>query len=463
MKKGDIITDLEITSISADGKAVGRHEGLVVFVKQGAPGDIADVEVTFKKKKFAEGRIVNLKKASDERVEPFCQHFGTCGGCKWQHLSYEAQLNSKQSHVEENLAKISGLDLPEVLPIVGSEKTMYYRNKLEFTFSNKRWLTKKEISTEGELERNGLGFHVPKRFDKVLDLQECHLQEEPSNSLRLAIKKYALENDLSFFDIRDQHGLLRNLIVRTTLGQTMVIIQVFEPQMEAIDSLMDFLKSEFPEITSLNYIINQKKNETFFDQEVVCVHGTEYIEEKLGDLTFRIGPKSFFQTNSTQAERLYQIATDMAELTGNELVYDLYTGTGTIANYIAKKVKKVVGVEYVPEAIEDAKVNSEINGISNTAFFAGDMKDVLNDAFVSENGQPDVMIVDPPRAGMHIDVVETIVRIRPDRLVYVSCNPATQARDLEFLAEGYTVEKIQPVDMFPHTHHVENVILLKAK
>lgn len=464
MKKGDIIEDLEITGISSEGKAVGRYDGMVVFVKEGAPGDIIDVEISFKKKKFAEGRIAKLKTASASRTEPFCMHFGTCGGCKWQHLDYKAQLKFKQGHVEENLAKISGLDLPAVKPIIGSEKTRLYRNKLEYTFSNKRWLTKDEIDSEGELERNGLGFHVPRRFDKVLDISECHLQADPSDAIRNALRAYALEKALTFFDIRDQHGLLRNLIIRTTsIGQTMVIVQVFEPDQKAIDGIMEFLKMEFPQITSLNYIINQKKNETFQDQEVVCVHGTPYIEEKMGDLTFRIGPKSFYQTNSKQAEVLYEVAVKMAGLKGEEVVYDLYTGTGTIANYIARSSKKVVGVEYVPEAIEDAKVNAEINGIGNTSFFAGDMKDVLNQEFVSTHGKPDVIIVDPPRAGMHLDVVETIVNIRPDRLVYVSCNPATQARDLEYLAEGFSIEEIQPLDMFPQTQHVENVILLKAK
>ncbi len=463
MNKGDIISSLEITGISADGKSVGRHDGIVVFVKEGVPGDVAEVEITYKRRRFLEGKITNLVKASEHRSEPFCEHFGTCGGCKWQHLSYEGQLKFKQDHVEENLTKISGMDLPKIKPIIGSAETQYYRNKLEYTFSNKRWLTKEEIGSEGELDRNGLGFHIPGMFDKILDIKNCYHQAEPSNSIRNAVKKYAAEHALTFFDIRDQHGFLRNLIIRTTsTGETMVMLQVFEPNQPAIDAIMEFLKSEFPEITSLNYIINQKKNETIFDQEVVCVSGTPYIQEKMGELTFRIGPKSFYQTNSKQAERLYEVAAEMAQLTGEETVYDLYTGTGTIANFVAGKSKKVVGVEYVPEAIEDAKVNSEINGITNTAFFAGDMKDVLNDAFVKKHGRPDVIITDPPRAGMHEDVVEALVRIRPERIVYVSCNPATQARDIELLSEAFTVEEIQPIDMFPHTQHVENVILLKA-
>jgi 23S rRNA (uracil1939-C5)-methyltransferase len=348
-------------------------------------------------------------------------------------------------------------------PIIGSEETKYYRNKLEYTFSNKRWLTQEEIGSDTVLERNGLGFHVPGKFDKVLDIDTCHLQADPSNGIRNGLKKYALENGLTFFDIREQHGLLRNLIIRTaTTGELMVIVQFFEPNKKAIVAIMEFLKTEFPEITSLNYIINEKKNETFHDQEVVCYAGTPFIQEKMADLTFRIGPKSFYQTNSLQAERLYEVAARMAALTGQETVYDLYTGTGTIANYVARNAKKVIGVEYVPEAIEDAKVNSQINAITNTAFFAGDMKDVLSEAFVEKNGRPDVIIVDPPRAGMHEDVVEMLQRIKPDRLVYVSCNPATQARDIEWLSEAFSVEEIQPVDMFPQTQHVENVILMKA-
>jgi 23S rRNA (uracil1939-C5)-methyltransferase len=463
MDRGAIIEKLEITSITSEGKSLGRHDGLVVFVDQSVPGDVADVEITYTRRRFVEGKIKQLITPSPHRAASFCEHFGTCGGCKWQQLSYPAQLQYKQDHVAENLTKLSGLDLPLINPIIGSEETKYYRNKLEYTFSNKRWLTQEEIGSDAVLERNGLGFHVPRRFDKVLDINNCYLQAEPSNAIRLAVKKYAMENALTFFDIREQHGLLRNLIIRTsTTGQVMVIVQVFEPNMDAINDLMAFLGNEFPEITSLNYIINQKKNETYSDQEVVCVKGTTYIEEQMGDLTFRIGPKSFYQTNSRQAEKLYEVAAKMAALTGNEVVYDLYTGIGTIANYIARKAKKVIGVEYVPEAIEDANVNSAINGITNTSFFAGDMKNVLNDAFVAEHGTPDVVIVDPPRAGMHEDVVEMLQRIKPERLVYVSCNPATQARDIEWLSEAFSVEEIQPVDMFPHTQHVENVILLKA-
>jgi len=463
MKYGDIVENLEITGISSEGKSIGRHDGLVVFVKDGVPGDVADVMITHQRRRFVEGQVHKLHTTSPHRSEPFCEHFGTCGGCKWQHLSYEAQLAFKQDHVAENLIKISGLELPQIQTIIASDKTTHYRNKLEYTFSNKRWLTKEEIGSDSVLERNACGFHIPKRFDKILDITTCHLQADPSNEIRLAIKGYAIKHGLTFFDIREQHGLLRNLIIRTsTTGDLMVIVQFFETAHDTIKKLMTFLKEQFPQVTSLNFIINQKKNETFHDQEVVCYHGLPYIQEKMGALTFRIGPKSFYQTNSEQAHKLYQLAEKMADFNGDEVVYDLYTGTGTIANFVAGKVKKVVGVEYVPEAIEDAKVNSEINGITNTEFFAGDMKDVLNQEFVKAHGQPDVVIADPPRAGMHADVIEVLNKIKPAKLVYVSCNPATQARDIELLSSAFEVVEIQPVDMFPQTQHVENVILLKS-
>ncbi|MCP4456620.1 MAG: 23S rRNA (uracil(1939)-C(5))-methyltransferase RlmD [Cytophagales bacterium] len=464
MKFGEIVENLEITGISSEGKSIGRHDGLVVFVKDGVPGDVADVQITHRRRRFVEGQIHKLHTSSPHRTKPFCEHFGTCGGCKWQHLSYEAQLQYKQEHVSENLAKISGLELPRINEIIHSQETTHYRNKLEFTFSNKRWLTKEEIGTDSVLDRNALGFHIPKRFDKILDINTCHLQADPSNEIRLAVKDYAVKNGITFFDIREQHGLLRNLIIRTSsTGELMVIVQFFETAYETIKKLMSFLKEEFPKITSLNYIINQKKNETFNDQKVICYNGTPFIQEQMDDLTFRIGPKSFYQTNSKQAHRLYQIAEEMAEFKGDEVVFDLYTGTGTIANFIARKVKKVVGVEYVPEAIEDAKVNSEINEINNTEFFAGDMKDVLNEEFVKAHGQPDVIIADPPRAGMHADVIEVLNKIKPSKLVYVSCNPATQARDIELLSGTFEVIQIQPVDMFPQTQHVENVILLELR
>ena len=464
MKFGDIIENLEITSISSEGKSIGRHNGLVVFVKNGVPGDLADVRITHKRRRFVEGQIEKFHKASSHRSEPFCEHFGTCGGCKWQHLSYEAQLKYKEEHVVENLAKISGLNLPQIEPILGSEKTTYYRNKLEYTFSNKRWLTKEEIGTDSVLERNTLGFHIPKRFDKVLDINTCHLQADPSNEIRLGVKAYATKHGLTFFDIREQHGLLRNLIIRTaSTGELMVIVQFFETAYDTIEKLMSFIKEKFKKITSLNYIINQKKNETFNDQEVICYNGMPHIQEKMGDLTFRIGPKSFYQTNSDQAHKLYKLVNEMANLSAEDIVYDLYTGTGTIANFVASKVKTVVGVEYVPEAIEDAKVNSEINVITNTSFFVGDMKDVLNQQFVEKNGQPNVVIADPPRAGMHADVIEVLNKIKPGKFVYVSCNPATQARDIELLSSTFEVVKIQPVDMFPQTQHVECVVLLELR
>ncbi|MDH5608063.1 MAG: 23S rRNA (uracil(1939)-C(5))-methyltransferase RlmD, partial [Cyclobacteriaceae bacterium] len=428
----------------------------------GAPGDVVDVKITGKDKKFLIGTPIHFHTSSPERVTPFCEHFGTCGGCKWQHISYEAQLHHKQEHVAENLRKLSGIDLPEMAPIMGSEKTVHYRNKLEYTFSNKRWMTREEISSERVLSRNALGFHIPRMFDKILDIQECHLQAAPSNAIRLAFKRYAEENELRFFDIREQHGFLRNLIIRTTsIGETMVIVQFAEPDREQIFKVMNFLKEEFPEITSLLYVVNEKKNETFYDLPVKNFHGEDYIREKMGGLTFRIGPKSFYQTNSLQAYELYKRVLEMAGLTGEEIVYDLYTGTGTIANFVAHQAKKVVGIESVEDAVEDARKNSAVNGITNTEFFAGDMKDMLSNDFIRAHGKPRVVITDPPRAGMHHNVIKSLNRILPQRIVYVSCNPATQARDLELLAENYVVEQIQPVDMFPHTHHVENILLLK--
>lgn len=464
MKSNKIIENLEITGISAEGKSVGRKDNKVYFVKDGAPGDLVDIQIVGKHKKFFEGEIIQFHRQSTDRTTPFCEHFGLCGGCKWQHIQYEAQLKHKQEHVTQNLRKISKTELCEVSEILGSSQTSYYRNKLEFTFSNMRWLTAKEIESSDTLSRNALGFHIPKRFDKILDIEHCWLQEAPSNEIRLAVKKYAEENGLTFFDLRNQTGLLRNLIIRTaSTGDLMVIVQFFENDPTAISGLMDFLRDTFPQITSLLYIINPKANETFYDLDVITYHGAEYIHEQMEDLRFRIGPKSFYQTNSLQAYELYKVARDFAGLTGEELVYDLYTGTGTIANFVARNAKKVVGVESVDEAIIDARKNSEINGISNTVFITGDMKDMITPEFVKTHGKPDVIITDPPRAGMHPKVVEMINSIRPDRLVYVSCNPATQARDLELLAPHFEVMAIQPVDMFPQTHHVENVMLLKAK
>ncbi|MFH6986073.1 23S rRNA (uracil(1939)-C(5))-methyltransferase RlmD [Marinoscillum luteum] len=464
MKASKVIEKLEITGVSSDGKSVGRHENRVIFVANGAPGDIVDVRIVGKQKKFLLGEIIHFHEKSADRTDPFCEHFGTCGGCKWQHIQYNAQLKHKQDHVAHNLAKIGKTALPELLPIKGSANTTYYRNKLEYTFSNMRWLTREEIEDNDELSRNALGFHIPRRFDKILDINHCWLQGDPSNQIRLAVKAYAEKNELTFFDLKKQEGLLRNLIIRTsTTGDLMVILQVFYEDQSAITSLLNHLKDGFPEITSLLYIINPKQNETFYDLPVHTFHGEGFIHEEMEDLRFRIGPKSFYQTNSIQAYELYKVAREFADLTGDEVVYDLYTGTGTIANFVAKKAQKVIGVESVEEAIVDARINSELNQITNTTFLAGDMKDMINANFVKKHGHPDVIITDPPRAGMHQKVVEMINEIKPKKLVYVSCNPATQARDLELLSPVFEVVAVQPVDMFPQTHHVENVMLLKAK
>tara|TARA_Y100001972_G_scaffold82011_1_gene99749 strand:+ start:5185 stop:6579 length:1395 start_codon:yes stop_codon:yes gene_type:complete len=464
MSHSKVIENLEITGISAEGKSIARHDNRVLFVAQAVPGDVVDVQITRKKRKFFEGKAIHFHKQSAERQAPFCEHFGTCGGCKWQHMQYEAQLNYKARQVIDNLKKIGKTDLPEPLPILGSEDTTFYRNKLEFTFSDMRWLTTEEIASGQEFSRNALGFHIPGRFDKILDIDKCWLQPDPSNEIRTTVKTYALENNLTFFNLREQHGLLRNLIIRTTsTGEVMVIVQFFEPDEKAIEGLMNHLKAKFLSLTSLLYIINQKGNETFHDQEIHTFHGQEYITERMGDLQFRIGPKSFYQTNPVQAEKLYQVALDFAGLKGDELVYDLYCGTGTISNYIAHSAHKVVGIEYVEEAIVDARINSDLNGIDNTEFYAGDIKDLLTESFVQKAGRPDVIITDPPRAGMHADVVHQLNEIRPEKIVYVSCNPATQARDLQLLSENYSVKSIQPVDMFPQTHHVENVLLLVRK
>lgn len=464
MRSSKVIENVEITGISADGKSVGRADNLVIFISGATPGDLVDVQITGKKKKFLEGRTVKVHRASVDRTEPFCSHFGICGGCKWQHMAYEAQLRHKQQQVTDNLTKLTTIEMPPVSKILGSEKQTFYRNKLEFTFSNNRWLTKEEIDSGKEFERNALGFHIPKRFDKILDIDKCWLQSDISNDIRNGLKDFARANEMSFFDIRKQHGLLRNLIIRNSiLDDVMVLVQFFDRDQKAIDLVMAYLSDNFPKITALHYVINQKGNESIYDQEVITYAGEDYMTEEMEGLKFKVGPKSFYQTNSNQAYELYKVARDFASLTGDEIVYDLYTGTGTIANFIAKDAKKVVGVESVPEAIEDAKMNSTLNNIQNCTFYAGDMKDVLNDDFVNVNGHPDVIIVDPPRAGMHQQVVESIARIKPDKLIYVSCNPATQARDIELLKESFEVIKIQPVDMFPQTQHVENVILLKSK
>lgn len=463
-KKNFILEKLLITDIASEGKAVARHEEKVIFVENVVPGDIVDVRVYKNKKNFAEAYPVHFHTYSEKRISPICSHFGTCGGCKWQNLSYPQQLAFKEKQVKESLERIGKVKLPFINPIRPSLKTQHYRNKLEYTFSNKRWLTKEEMDSKEDLEKSALGFHIPGRFDKIIDIETCYLQEEPSNSIRIEVNRYAKRNNLPFFDLVKQEGYLRNLIIRTSnTSEVMVIVQVFEDKPEWLIPLLEHLAAAFPLITSLQYIINSKKNETFHDLPVILFKGKGYITEKMEDLEFRVGPKSFFQTNSDQAYELYNITRDFADIKPDEVVYDLYTGTGTIANFVARQAKKVIGVEYVEMAVEDAKENSKINNIENTTFFAGDMKDVLTTEFAEIHGKPDVIITDPPRAGMHEDVVKCILNLEPQRIVYVSCNPATQARDLALLDEKYLVTAVQPVDMFPHTHHVENVVKLELR
>jgi 23S rRNA (uracil1939-C5)-methyltransferase len=459
-----IFENVTIIDIAEEGKGVGKAEDFVLFVEKAVPGDVVDVQVYRSKKSFAEAKILALRQASEHRVEPFCAHFGTCGGCKWQHMSYAAQLQFKQKSVADALSRLAKIEVGGMLPIVASPADRYYRNKLEFTFSNKRWLYDGENREDEALDMNALGFHIPGRFDKILDVRHCYLQADPSNDIRNRVDKFAKQNGITYYDLRAHAGALRNLIIRTSsTGELMVIVVFAYPADGDVDKVMGFVEAEFPQITSLLYIINEKKNDTIFDQEVTAWKGPEYIHEEMQGIKFRIGPKSFYQTNSIQALRLYEIARDFAGFTGNELVYDLYTGAGTIANFVAGHVREVVGVEYVPTAIEDAKVNSAINNITNTKFYAGDMKDVLSADFVAEHGKPDVIITDPPRAGMHPDVVARLMEIEARKIVYVSCNAATQARDLLVLKEKYDTVKIQPVDMFPHTQHVENVILLELR
>jgi len=452
-----------IENIGAEGKSIARVDGMVVFVKEAVPGDEVDLQVFRKKGRYMEARVVRYHSYSAERTDPFCEHFGVCGGCKWQHLPYKRQLHYKEQQVVEAFRHIAGVEIPETMPILASDPITKYRNKLEYTFSNHRWLLDHEAGQDIPLAHtNAVGLHVPGRFDKVVDIQTCHLQGEPTNALRNYLREIALEKKLSFYDHRSNEGLLRNLIIRTsTLGEVMVILSVQFDQ-EEVYEVLDAIKNKFPDLTSLMYVINPKKNETLYDQEIITWSGRDHIFEQLEDLKFKIGPKSFFQTNSYQALRLYQVAREFADLKGEEVLYDLYTGTGTIANFMAGRARSVVGIEAVPESIEDAKINSEINGIDNTHFVAGDMKDIFTDSFIRDHGKPDVIITDPPRAGMHARVVEQILKIAPGRIVYVSCNPATQARDVELLGRSYRITRIQPVDMFPHTHHVENVALLEA-
>lgn len=465
-KKGlPLLENIKIADIGSEGNALARVENMVVFVPMLIPGDVVDIQVVRKRKKFMEGRVVRFHEYSPDRIKPRCTHFGVCGGCKWQHLPYQLQLKFKQKQVSDNLARIGKVDLPVVEPIIGSPDEYLYRNKLEYTFSHKRWLTSEEINSSNEYTKeNGLGFHIPGLFDKVLDINECHLQPEPTNMIRNAVKAFAVENDLAFFDLREQRGLLRNMIVRNNLaGDVMVIVVFFREDKEKREKLLDYIQAQFPQVTSLMYIINTKKNDSLADQEPMLYHGEDHLFEKMGEMKFRIGPKSFYQTNTKQARVLYDTALQFAGLKGDEIVYDLYTGTGTIANYVAPHASRVIGIEYVEEAVRDAMVNSELNGITNTIFISGDMKDILSDTFIETNGHPDVIITDPPRAGMHEDVVKTMLRAAPEKIVYVSCNPATQARDIYLLSSGYEVKRIQPVDMFPHTHHVENVVLLERK
>ena len=466
-KKGlPLLENVEITDVAAEGKAIARINDLVVFVPLAAPGDIVDIQLTRKRSHYAEGKAVVFHRYSSVRSTPFCEHFGICGGCKWQHLPYNEQLRYKEKQVYDNLTRIGKIEIEEKLPIIGAEKTIYYRNKLEFTFSNRRWMTEDEIKSGDAITQwNGAGFHIPKMFDKVLDINKCYLQDDVSNRIRLSIKDYCLTHDgYPFFDLRNQTGFIRTLIVRTSSnGELMVIVVFFYEDTARREALLAHIRDEFPEITSLMYVVNEKCNDTITDQTVVLFAGKDHLIERMENLQFKIGPKSFFQTNSEQAYRLYKVVREFAQLRGNEIVYDLYTGTGTIANFIAGQVKKVIGIEAVPEAIEDAKVNSQLNQLNNTLFFAGDMKDVLNDSFMNEHGKPDIIITDPPRAGMHDRVIDTILSVAPVHIIYISCNPSTQARDLHRLSANYMIQKVQPVDMFPHTHHVENVALLRLK
>jgi 23S rRNA (uracil1939-C5)-methyltransferase len=457
-----------ITDVAAEGKAIAKVNDLVVFVPYAVPGDVVDLQIKRKKNNHAEAKAVNFHEYSRVRAVPFCRHYGVCGGCKWQILPYSEQICYKQKQVTDSLTRIGKIALPDVSPIVGSEKTQFYRNKLEFTFSNKRWLTDEEIGENVTYDQmNAVGFHIAGTFDKVLAIDECWLQDGISNRIRNAVRDYAYGNGYSFFDIRNQTGMLRNMIVRTSsTGELMVILSCKiekEEEMTLFNAILQYLSDTFPEITSLMYVVNNKCNDTINDLDVLTFKGNGHIFETMEDLRFKIGPKSFYQTNSGQAFNLYKIVRDFAGLTGNELVYDLYTGTGTIACFVARQARQVIGIEFVPEAIEDAKVNAQINGIDNALFFAGDMKDLLTQEFICRHGRPDVVITDPPRAGMHKDVIDVLLASGPARIVYVSCNPATQARDLALLCEKYEAAAVQPVDMFPHTHHVENVVLLEQR
>lgn len=465
-KKLDLILEnVKIEAVAAEGKSLAHVDGTVVFVEFAVPGDIVNVKVTKKKKNYMEGFILEIVKPSEDRLQPFCEHFGICGGCRWQPLPYDMQLKAKQQQVWDQLVRIGHLEIPDISPILPSDKTKYYRNKLEFTFSNKRWIYNNEDPDSlTDEERLGLGFHVGKFFDKVLDIKHCSLQPEPSNEIRLFIREYAVTHDLEFYNIRENTGFLRNLIVRNNqVGDVMLTVCFAYDDQDKIVPMLDAVAAEFPQIKSLHYVINEKLNDSISDLDCILYKGDDAIWETMGKLKFKIGPKSFYQTNSEQAYKLYSVAKEFAALTGNEVVYDLYTGTGTIAQFISDKASKVIGIEYVKEAIEDARINAEANGITNCTFFDGDMKDILTADFIKEHGKPEVMIIDPPRAGMHPDVVKVIMEAAPERIVYVSCNPASQARDLAMMSPMYEITAVQPVDMFPHTMHVENVCALKLK
>ncbi|KAB1071928.1 23S rRNA (uracil(1939)-C(5))-methyltransferase RlmD [Tamlana haliotis] len=461
-----VFENVEVIDAGAKGKTIAKApDGKVIFLPNAVPGDVVDVQTFKKRKAYYEGKATVFHKLSDKRTEPQCEHFGTCGGCKWQDMAYEHQLFYKQKEVTNNLTRIGHIELPEVTPILGSEQQYFYRNKMEFSFSDSRWLTLEEVQSDEDLgDRNALGFHIPGMWDKILDLNKCHLQADPSNAIRNAVKAFGIEHGLEFFNTRNQTGLLRTMMIRTsTTGDIMVMVQFFKEDKEKRELLLDFIAEKFPEVTSLQYVINGKANDTIYDQEVICYKGNDHIFEEMEGLRFKINAKSFYQTNSDQAYELYKITRDFAGLTGNELVYDLYTGTGTIAQFVAKKAKKVVGVEAVPDAITAAKENAQLNNIDNVEFFVGDMKNVFNASFIETHGDPDVIITDPPRDGMHKDVVQQILNIAPKKVVYVSCNSATQARDLELMDAQYKVIKTQAVDMFPQTFHVENVVLLERR
>ena len=464
--KKQVFTNVEVIDAGAKGKTVGKApDGKVIFLPNAVPGDVVDVQTFKKRKSYYEGKATVFHSLSDKRTEPVCEHFGTCGGCKWQHMGYEHQLFYKQKEVVNNLTRLGHIELPEVTPIKGSDKQYFYRNKMEFSFSDSRWLTLEEIQSDEDLgDKNALGFHIPGMWDKILDVNNCHLQADPSNAIRNAVKDFAVKNEMEFFNTRNQTGLLRTLMIRTTsIGEIMILVQFFKEDKANRELLLDFLSEEFPEITSLQYVVNEKANDTIYDQDVICYKGRDHIFEDMEGLKFKINAKSFYQTNSEQAYELYKITRDFAGLTGDELVYDLYTGTGTIAQFVAKQAKKVVGVESVPDAIIAAKENAQLNNINNVEFYVGDMKNVFNDSFLQTHGQPDVIITDPPRDGMHKDVVQQLINIAAKKIVYVSCNSATQARDLAILNDMYKVTKVQPVDMFPQTHHVENVVLLELR